>query len=706
MTENVSKERLIEIYEKISNDPNYINHLTKEEIFALEKTQKRPYILQPDPKSSPNEGECYAFSYWNLRADNWRTFMMYAASSFMFRRAKEWEPPSDIRTWESKQSKKEIPDIDEIIESAQKIVKAGEQVKKLQNDSVDIRIAMMEIEDITKHKEREEKLQQYESAASISDYLISLELDKISCIAQERMRATYDKAQSYKENQKIMKELPRPKRLTVEKNQMPKKVASNIVKRFLLDNFHFNPDEHIQSSAAEIARDPNIKQKQTENIDMYLHTEDIDVLPIQNLKQSVKINKDTLKESLLLLSRNHQTYNSVLYLLRNTDLLDLVTLPWSEDSEKIVDSLFNITTDGWKSLGYERIPEPRQWDEKLLKFSLDPRATRSVKFIIENEEIQDELKHILNFVSITELRCALLSSCASCQTTNTTMATNIPDDTMYWFNMYIGIYYERLQALVSAVSPYRTFQDVALNVYRHLGPEDTAEQKCSDFVDTFSKQLMTQINIGKYNRWVIIDDKEENHRRGHMPGQDHILAQIMAQKERDLKMSNEIVKNRPRNALAENIRKNGPANPGLSDYKSTLGTKEVLKGAEDIPDKERLYLERAKGNKYMARTLQNLEEARDERDILKEKLENRKPKNDEIEKLEQLDEIIKNLEESLELDPDCIATDVFIRDGDKMTKHRVPLKQSLDTKIDDSEIDPRDGEQQLEDLMKELTSQE
>jgi hypothetical protein len=241
-----------------------------------------------------------------------------------------------------------------------------------------------------------------------------------------------------------------------------------------------------------------------------------------------------------------------------------------------------------------------------------------------------------------------------------------PQDTFHRWNYYTEVNFEELRSATAAIYHEKPDLDWALILYDTFeGSPAEVDAAFEDFRDKHQDEIISDIKGVDFGAWTLLGDFKENREKITFYNKHtDVLKRILDRHAEDKKLGQDLMRNRVRGLKAENIRRDGPDAPGLSEYQSGSRGGVGAMGAEKVISREEMYrLERAKGDRRAAQELEVIDQCRQTIADLSEAAKVRELRPEEEARLAAAQKDLVVAEEMIEVPDDAIQIDVWAHDG-------------------------------------------
>lgn len=243
-----------------------------------------------------------------------------------------------------------------------------------------------------------------------------------------------------------------------------------------------------------------------------------------------------------------------------------------------------------------------------------------------------------------------------------------PQDTFHRWNYYTEVNFEELRSATAAIYHEKPDLDWALILYDTFeGSPAEVDAAFADFRDKHQDDIISDIKGIDFGAWTLLGDFKENREKITFYNKHtDVLKRILDRHAEDKKLGQDLMRNRVRGLKAENIRRDGPDAPGLSDYQTQSAGRGGVgaMGAEKVISREEMYrLERAKGDRRAAQELEVIDQCRQTIADLSEAAKVRELRPEEAARLAAAQKDLVAAEEMIEVPDDAIQVDVWAHDG-------------------------------------------
>lgn len=648
---DLTESELDSLVEELKADPEkaLTADLTDEDLLVLQK-KINPYAHIAGPGRDEETPTVIAASYTNLKEDYITRFVMTGMVGFIFRMLSEWKIEPEQRRWKPAKAKGEkkpftleeikaraagLTDLAGILEDKQKIFDAAkEAVKEMDKDMV---LTEEEMKDYSEAMKKEgpidpaagggkiAKMQKLLAAARAAEdeylgilYTTTMEMRGMGIEADLRIPQTEEEAKKFPKCRSVIEENPNRFRgiLPAGQQEMPERLAKDLIRSFLENYFETNPDAHVRGAYDEAVI--NVERKNVDGLPetVLVDPHDPDRLPLNVLLTAAppsttkESDQAPLKEMIAAQSADtrQRDYNTICHLLEDERLAGVANYVTTADAAD---------------------PDRRdRWRRMLL-----PEISKDVVPAVP------------------------------------------PQDTFHRWRYYMDVNMEALRAATATIYHEKPSLDFAIHVMDSFqGSPAEVKEWGEKFRDENQDRVISDIKLIEQGAWVLLGEFETNRQKANIFNrQTDILKRILDRHEEDKKLGSLLMRQRVRKTKAKNIAKEGPDAPGLSSYKAnfpTEGAKEVLSAAD------RRRLERARGDMKAAKELEYIEAYERRAKELESKARFGELSEDDRKELKACHEEIAKAEEMLEVPDDAIQVDVLTHDTKtgKMRKSKIFTK--------------------------------
>jgi hypothetical protein len=276
--------------------------VTNETIIELQK-KLNPY-MSLSGAYDPDNKQVAVCSYTNLREDYLKRFTMTSLVSFLFQVLHEYEVPKENRLWKpvNKESN-EMFTTKALKSQLLNIIKVIDTIEETENEV-----------ETDKEKLTEKELYEHEEKKVGLLYTVTHMIRDIGLVADTKLHITTKTAYTFP----AIKEIINSKQHNISEfseRELPNDNAKNIIYHFLKNWFSFDPSIHIRSGM------DNIKTElaKVNNQDVDIDPHDPGHLTFKTLCKNIEPT-DEDRPYVKLLTKNKETCNSVLHILRDDSL--------------------------------------------------------------------------------------------------------------------------------------------------------------------------------------------------------------------------------------------------------------------------------------------------------------------------------------------------------------------------------------------------
>jgi hypothetical protein len=662
------------LIEEFSSDPSKLNQLSEEELQALHKKLSPYGVVKADP-SDVGCKNATVVSVTNQRDEYMRRVLMTSLVGFVWTMQEEWEAPEELLKWKRdtrmQHNRGGIPKAEAKPYSAPELRRHAMMLNKIademENISKDIDHSM-EMKSVTEsgqkvngkdHKYYSERAEDLVARLVGLEYTANRELFIRGMEADDRLDGAIERAKSTKgvmdviANDFIVREEP-------ETVQLPKEMGKEIVKEFLGQYFEFNPHVHVRSSTAmekeharaaadfNAATDPEAKKAARARMNA----------TAPNVK---RIREATASEPLVRLSA------AELELKRPE--IDLVAMTVSHKDTGCPELEDALTIARASHDNYN----------VLCRLLREPDMIRAAHIMMDPARIDQARAEMFKAPKLAAAK------------------HYAPQDSFHRWKFYEDVNLEALRTVTAAL--YNQFVspdiDFAINVMETFteGEAGDVKKQFEKFRSDNERVINVPISLVPHGSWVCLSSVRGNRERTEfLNSQTDALKQIIDRVEKDQGLGEELMKKRVHNAKAKNIRETGVSDAsGLNSYKSNIGS-----GTQPaLSERQRKTLDLAKGDAKLAAELEQIDELKERIVKIKRQLPDLKPEsasaadlNSELGILER--DLVQRIE-SLEVPDDAVQIDMFVNDGNSLTKQKIYTKADKPAEIAEQMAAARDG---------------
>lgn len=244
-----------------------------------------------------------------------------------------------------------------------------------------------------------------------------------------------------------------------------------------------------------------------------------------------------------------------------------------------------------------------------------------------------------------------------------------PQDTFHRWGYYTEVNYEALRTITEAIYPERVDLDWGLALWETFeGTQKEVDKAFQAYCLRYQDEVPSSIMAIEFGQWSLLADFKQNRDKINFYNKHTaVLERILDRHAADKRIGAELMRNRVRQAKAQNIATDGPDAPGLKDYRraqSESGADLSTKGVERVIGIEEMKrLEKARGNLKAARELELLEQLEKIIADLGALQKTRALTPDEQVELTRATKDAERSREMLAVPDDAIQVDVFTNDA-------------------------------------------
>lgn len=576
-----------------------------------------------------------ACSYTNLREDYLRRFVMTSLISFLHQMVREWEVPSDQRSWipaehEAEANSNRHPDelkpwqLVDLVPCIDNLRRMAGEAQKAQNQADAITLELQEAELSAKETDDSSKKQRLENlrgeaantAANAAglQYAMTYELSRLGIASERRLRQSADVAMKHVKVREILAKYPeralRPEKQ--KQTEMPAALAKGIIEKFVHHWFEYDPYLHVRS-----AHDSKEVKQKTSETDLpglsparLVDAADPERVPLEEILGSRPQLADPEEaENAKTLIATPLAYQTAVASLRDPDLGSALAFALAGDTER---------------------------RERFRRYLLPLNADSPVRAALEKPP---------------------------------------PQDTFHRWSYFTEVNYEELRTATETLYNDKSDLDWALALWdEKRGSPEEVDKWFEEFCKKHQDTTPSAIKALEFNAWTLLGDFKENRSRVQFYNKNtEILKRILDRHAQDKKIGAELMRERVRQTKAKEIRELGPDAPGLAEYRRGMvdtnpgGTPSALGAERVIPEEEMKRLEKARGDIKAAKELEFLET---QEKIIADLTEVKKLQPLTREQHKTLEEAEANLaraKEMIRVPSDAVQVDVFTVDAGKGT---------------------------------------
>lgn len=331
------------------------NDLTSEQIFEIQK-RLNPYAGIAGFSVKNEKKRIAAVSYTNLREDYLRRFTLTSFVGFIFQVFQEWEVPVAERQWVPAKnvSKPDDPnyqpfEINELVKKLEMSLAIAKEAQLADEDAKAAKAVVCEFEvclsSEASDKEKNEVAKKYEiveeSSAKATGllYAATHAAYRLGLESGIRLRATANECMKYQVVKELISKFPVPN--PPGQLEMPANAAKEIIGSFLRNWLEFDPNVHVRSGYDAKAVENALK---TTALRTVVDSKDPNRLTLEALRASAPNPSAEHRDAFTKITATKQSYNAVVSLLRDEDLLDAV-LHAASARDEFCQYLFPVSKD-------------------------------------------------------------------------------------------------------------------------------------------------------------------------------------------------------------------------------------------------------------------------------------------------------------------------------------------------------------------------
>lgn len=677
------------------------------------KRRINPYNFIPNIDEDTGE-ESVICSITNFREKFLDRVSMVSLAGFLFRMAKEAKLPETSRRFcfrefeeekapftveellkKTDQIKRLADDTERIridLENAKndyQFVKSEESAKELLNDGSEHK-SSLDLDTLVKKeelprprnpyhknsKQLEEDISNLTKRLAVLRYLTTAHMYAIGQDASSRFESTAREMSEVDPEVKETINLSEVKRtyISSDRIEIPDKVCSTLIKRFLNMWLEYNPDDHVRPSFDT----KNIKPT-TEQIISGL-AEPIEVQEIN--REALGLNSIKLRTPLTTNEKDKNVvqkvlscekyYNNTMRILREIHF-----------SKKLQNLLAGKDTEMRTAIVNLNLIEVKM----KYSFIRDEEDLSAFKFFLNNEHSGDiDIDYVL---TSRELFIYLLKPVYEHLASRTAIDYITPNDIFHRWTYYRTVNYESILNIVETL--YSEHRDVesAICIYKHLhGTGEEMDKKFAEFRERYGESVITDVLCVPMKQWVALAPYSKNRDvTDFLNSRTEIINKMLERIKSDQKFGAELLKKRVKKDKAESIKKSGPDDPKLGDYRAFNTATAELGVERALTDRDIKILEMSGGSAKKEKEIEiinsqlkrlfNLEAA-----VSRFKLENKEVPTELTSEVINIRKQMRELIAMLEVPDNAIKVDVFVND----TVNEKFVRETLFTKADDNAV--------------------
>lgn len=307
------------------------------------------------------------------------------------------------------------------------------------------------------------------------------------------------------------------------KNDLRRKTARQIVRRFLESNFNYNPDKHVKAAHSENPKDPERTPK--------------DEL-VRNVCK-VAAGAEAVEAKL-------QAKPEAVYQYMRSSLE--TTYQAAVEASAAIKSVLMVRLD----------PTIDAEDKESILF----------KKYVQLTELTEDLKKIVEPIAASESLY--------------TLHVNPPTDVFHQFDRYFTNHFEQISKVVQSLYNEKPDVEYLCTIHNVAKTEDAAKNFRVQHADKFRNDVITIDNTAS----AFIGPYKENRQRIEFYNKNtEVMKRMIEQMEYDHKLGGDLMAKVVSNKKKKNIAEAGPDAPGLAQYSKSMNTVSEL-GAKKILSRE------------------------------------------------------------------------------------------------------------------------
>jgi len=299
-------------------------------------------------------------------------------------------------------------------------------------------------------------------------------------------------------------------------------------------------------------------------------------------------------------------------------------------------------------------------EDHFHSFTASSRAYNSIMYLLRNETAYNAMSKVIKSDRAEYFRRYLTPLTKS--TTRGTLEHIPPQDTFHRWEFYSDVNYEELRMATEAIYPDKSFLETALIVYDYNeGTADEVKARYEEYCNTHQNNVISDIKSMPLGSWTLLASFKKNREKiNYFNQKTEILKRIMDRNAQDKILGQDLMKKRVHNLKADNIRKDGPNDPGLDNY---ISSNEQTDASRLISNEDMLRLKKTNGDLKASRELKDLDNAKSELTILLNKKKQGNLTNEEEQELADARKRYEIAKEMIEVPDNAIQVDVFETDA-------------------------------------------
>lgn len=628
-----------EALRRIREDPQAALTLDIPDDMLLElQKELDPYARIVGAPFNEKDTQAVALSITNLREDYMRRFMMTGLIGFNFRMLREWEVPIEQRRWTPGKPKGElkpytVEDLENRIKAMQTTAEMLKQAEEAAKQTAEIAERFKEDklvfseEDmkmaadaaagteegkkskiyalIKEYQALKKKADEAQGTACGLKFAATVQLRNYGIDSDMRLPQTVKQARKHSNASKIIDEHPGWDRgiLPMGQLEMPADRARGIIQNFLSNLYEFNPDAHVRKAYDEVIQG----QRSVSGLDAPVPYDPVDP---ERIPPSVLLDKPPASSA-----------------PGDAEHLRAVFDSQSED-------------------------ERRRNCSTLCRLLQTPRLAKAARYMLDAPADDPDRLERWRRLLLPDIAADLVRVVP-------------PQDTFHRFKYYLDVNFEGLRSAVCSLYQDKPGLDFAIQLMEYFkGPSKRVLEDARRFRDEHQENVIADIKVVSFGGWTVLGEFTENRETIDVNNdQAALLGRILKRFDEDNRFGKLLMKQRMRAAKAKNIAEEGPDDPGLSGYKSVVGTV----APAGLSPEERLRLERANGNLEAARQLEHFEQKESIVKNLEAQAKLRELTPGEEDTLRRTLKEMDDIREMMEVPKDAIQVDVWNVDAGKQT---------------------------------------